>query len=108
MVIFSVLLISFPLQKSMSQIAKNMKITNQINNVSKSYFDSINDKILVDNINIKNILDDLVRVSTVLSVPSNTIITNEHKEDLTKLLSLNIEKSVELDLSIVEVSSVYI
>jgi len=43
-----------------------------------------------------------------LNVPSDVLITNENKTDLTKILSLNLQKSIELDLSIVGISSVYI
>lgn len=108
MVIFSVLLISIPLKKSMTQIAENMTITNQINNISKSYLDSINKKISLDKIFFNNLSDDVLRVSAVLNVPSDVLVTKDNKDELTKLLSLEIEKSVELDLSIVEISSVYI
>jgi hypothetical protein len=108
MVIISVLLITIPLEKSMSKIADNMKITNQINEISISYLASINNKILLDKMSFHNLSDDVLRVSAVLNVPSDILITNENKDELAKLLSMQIQKSVELDLNIVEISSVYI
>ncbi len=108
MVFFFVLLISFPLQKSMSQISYNIQTTNQINETIKSYFKSIDTKIDLDKISFHDLGDDLIRVKSVLNVPNDILITSENKNDLTKLLSLNLQKSIELDLNIVEISSVYI
>jgi len=92
----------------MSQISNNIQTTNQINETIKSYFQSIDTKIDLDKISFQNLGDDLVRVKSVLNVPNDVLITSENKNDLTKLLSLNLQKSIELDLDIVEISSVYI
>ena len=108
MVFFFVLLIIFPLKKSMLQISDNIKINNQINETIKSYFKSIDTKIDLDKVSFQNLWDDLIRINSVLNVPSDVLITNENKTDLTKILSLNLQKSIELDLNIVEISSVYI
>ena len=108
MVLLSLLVVSIPLQKSMSQISDNMKITNQITITSKNYLESMNSNIQVDKISFKNLSDDLLRVSTIINVPNNYLITTEDKNELTKLLSMATQKSVELDLNIVEISSAYV
>lgn len=92
----------------MLQISDNIKINNQINETIKSYFKSIDTKIDLDKVSFQNLWDDLIRINSVLNVPSDVLITNENKTDLTKILSLNLQKSIELDLNIVEISSVYI
>ena len=92
----------------MLQISDNIKINNQINETIKSYFKSIDTKIYLDKVSFQNLWDDLIRINSVLNVPSDVLITNENKTDLTKILSLNLQKSIELDLSIVGISSVYI
>jgi hypothetical protein len=56
----------------------------------------------------RNLQNNTVRVTVKLDVPSNFKITNSHKEEMTKKLSEYLEKSVELDLEIVEISKVYI
>ena len=108
MVLLSLLVVSIPLQQSMSQIADNMKITNQITVTSRNYLESMNNNIQVDEISFKNMSDDLLRVSTIINVPDNYLVTNEHTNELTKLLSMATQKSVELDLDIVEISSAYV
>ena len=108
LVFLSILVVSFPLQKSMSKIADNMKITNKITITSENYLNSLDGNIVLNNINFKNISDDLIRVSAVLNVPSDFVINKEHKSELTKLLSMSTQKSIELDLDIVEILSVYI
>jgi len=92
----------------MLQISDNIKINNQINETIKSYFKSIDTKIDLDKVSFQNLWDDLIRINSVLNVPSDVLITNENKTDLTKILSLNLQKSIELDLNIVGISSVYI
>jgi len=108
MVLLSLLVVSVPLQQSMSQISDNMKVTNQITNTSENYLDSLDDNIDVSKISFKNMSEDLIRVSEVVNVPDDFVVTNEHKTELTKLLSMATQKSVELDLDIVEISSVYV
>jgi hypothetical protein len=108
MVLLSLLVVSIPLQESMSQISDNMKTTNQITVTSRNYLESVNNNIQIDEISFKNMADDLLRVSTIINVPDNYLVTNEHKNELTKLLSMVTQKSVELDLDIVEISSAYV
>ncbi len=108
LVFVSILVVSLPLQKSMSKIAENMKTTNQITKTSENYLESLDENIKLNSVNFKNISDELIRVSAVLNVPSNFVIDNNHKGELTKLLSMSTQKSIELDLDIVEILSVYI
>lgn len=108
MVVALICLIIIPLWKSMSQIAWDQKITNIINQVSDDYLKTLNDWIVVNSMSFRNLQNNTVRVTVKLDVPSNFKITNSHKEEMTKKLSEYLEKSVELDLEIVEISKVYI
>lgn len=108
MVVALICLIIIPLWKSMSQIAWDQKITNIINQVSDDYLKTLNDWIVVNSMAFRNLQNNTVRVTVKLDVPSNFKITNSHKEEMTKKLSEYLEKSVELDLEIVEISKVYI
>ena len=112
MVLLSLLVVSIPLQQSMSQIADNMKMTNEITLTSRNYLKNLDANIKIDKIDFKNISDDktknLLRVSEIVNVPDDFVVTNEHKNELTKLLSMATQKSVELDLDIVEISSAYV
>ena len=108
MVLVLVVLIIVPLWKSMSQIASDQKTTNIINSVSEEYLNTLQDGIVINSMSFRNLPNNLVRVTVKLDVPYNFTITNSHKEELTKKLSDYLQKSVELDLEIVEISSVYI
>lgn len=108
LVLFFICLIMVPLQKSMSQMTESQKINTLITQVSNSYFDSLNDEIVINELSFRNVSDDTVRIVSKLDVPTEFSFTNVHKEELTKKLSEALWKSVELDLDIVEISSVYI
>ena len=101
-------LITVPLWQSMSQIAQDQRTTNIVSKVSDSYLSALNDGVVISELSFRTISNDVVRVSEKLDVPSNFTLTNVHKDELTKKLSESLWKSVELDLDIVELSSVYI
>lgn len=108
MLIIFVWLITVPLWKSMTQIAETQKMNNLITQVSNNYFDTLNDGIVINELSFRNVSEDTVRIVSKLDVPADFSFTNSYKEELTKRLSESLWKSVELDLDIVEISSVYI
>lgn len=108
MLIVFVWLIMVPLWKSMTQIAETQKMNSLITQVSNNYFGTLNDDIVINELSFRNVSDDTVRIVSKLDVPSDFSFTNSYKEELTKRLSESLWKSVELDLDIVEISSVYI
>jgi len=108
MLIVFVWLITVPLRKSMTQIAESQKMNSLITQVSNNYFGTLNDDIVINELSFRNVSDDTVRIASKLDVPSDFSFTNSYKEELTKKLSESLWKSVELDLDIVEISSVYI
>ena len=108
MLIVFVWLITVPLRKSMTQIAETQKINNKITQVSNDYFSTLNDDIVINELSFRNVSEDTVRIVSKLDVPAEFSFTNSYKEELTKRLSESLWKSVELDLDIVEISSVYI
>lgn len=108
MLIVFVWLITVPLRKSMTQIAESQKMNSLITQVSNNYFSSLNNDIVINELSFRNVSDDTVRIVSKLDVPAEFSFTNSYKEELTKRLSESLWKSVELDLDIVEISSVYI
>lgn len=108
MLIVFVWLITVPLWKSMTQIAETQKMNSLITQVSNNYFDTLYDGIVINELSFRNVSDDTVRIVSKLDVPAEFSFTNSYKEELTKRLSESLWKSVELDLDIVEISSVYI
>ena len=108
MLIIFVWLITVPLRKSMTQIAETQKINNKITQISNNYFNSLNDEIVINELSFRNVSDDTVRIVSKLDVPTEFSFTNSYKDELTKRLSESLWKSVELDLDIIEISSVYI
>lgn len=108
MLIVFVWLITVPLRKSMTQIAESQKMNSLITQVSNNYFGTLNDDIVINELSFRNVSDDTVRIVSKLDAPSDFSFTNSYKEELTKRLSESLWKSVELDLDIVEISSVYI
>jgi len=71
----------------MTQIAETQKITNMITSVSSDYLSSLDESIRVSDIKFRNVSNGTIRVTAKLDVPSDYVITNFHKEDLTKKLS---------------------
>ncbi|HRX63700.1 MAG TPA: TIGR00341 family protein [Candidatus Absconditabacterales bacterium] len=108
MVFLSILIISIPLQKSMYKIAENMKITNQINSVTQDYFENLDPNIDVNEISFKNVGEDLLRVNLELNIPDGFLFTDLNRKEFTKILSTQTDSSIELDINIVELSSVYV
>lgn len=108
MLIIFVWLITVPLRKSMTQIAEAQKINSKITQISNNYLNNLNNEIVINEISYRNVSDETIRIVTKLDVPAEFSFTNSYKDELTKKLSESLWKSVELDLDIVEISSVYI
>ena len=108
MLIVFVWIITVPLWKSMTQIAEAQKMNSLITQISNNYFNTLNDDIVINELSFRNVSEDTVRIVSKLDVPAEFSFTNSYKEELTKRLSESLWKSVELDLDIVEISSVYI
>lgn len=108
MVIVFVWLISIPLRKSMLQIADTQATTSLITDISDDYLDSLDEWIVINDLSFRNLDNNVTRIAAKLDVPSDFMFTNLHKDELTKKLAEWLWKSVELDLNIVEISSVYI
>lgn len=105
---FFICLITVPLWKSMSQITESQRMNTLITHISNNYFDTLDEWIVMNELSFRNTANDTVRIISKLDVPTEFSFTNLHKEELTKKLSEALWKSVELDLDIVEISSVYI
>lgn len=108
MVFVFICLISVPLWKSMTKIAETQMLTSSISKISNDYLDSLNEWIDVNSLSFRKMDNDVIRITTKLDVPSDFMFTNLHKDEFTKRLSAWLWESVELDLDIVEISSVYV
>ncbi len=108
MVVIFIWLISIPLRKSMLQIADTQATTNLITDISDDYLDSLDEWIVINDLYFRSMDNNVTRIAAKLDVPSDFMFTNLHKDELTKKLAEWLWKSVELDLNIVEISSVYI
>jgi hypothetical protein len=71
----------------MTQIAETQKMNSLITQVSNSYFDTLNDGIVINELSFRNVSDDTVRIVSKLDVPSEFTFTDSYKEELTKKLS---------------------
>jgi hypothetical protein len=92
----------------MQKIANNMKTKQTIENVTNEFLDNINNKIEIEKISYQIQDNNILRISATIDVPNTTPITEQQKNDLSKILALSTEKSVNLDLNIVNISSVLI
>jgi uncharacterized membrane protein len=100
--------IAFPLTDSMKGIADDIKTNQILQQTSKDFLKSINTDIAVENINYQNIDADKIRVNIKIDVPNTILITQQDKDDFSRVLAASTQKSVELDVNIVSISSVYI
>lgn len=103
-----VILIITPLTQSMKEITNNIKTKQTIENVTNEFLGNINKKIEIEKISYQTQDDDILRIRATIDVPSTTPITEQQKNDLSKILALSTEKSVNLDLNIVNISSALI
>lgn len=106
-VIITILIIT-PLTQSMREIANNINTKQKIENVTNEFLWNINKKIEIEKISYQIQDNETLRISATIDVPSTTPITEKQKNDLSKILALSTQKSVNLDLNIVNISSALI
>lgn len=106
--IITIILILTPLTQSMRNIADDIKTKQTIENVSNKFLANINKWIEIEKTSYQIQDNDTLRISTTIAVPSATPITEKHKNELSQILALATQKSVNLDINIVNVSSVLI
>lgn len=106
--IITIVLIIIPLRQSMKSIAEEMKITQNIEKTSNEFLRNINKKIEIKKISYQTQENNTLRISTTIDVPNTTPITEKHKNELSQILALATQKSVNLDINIVNISSVLI
>lgn len=108
LVFSTIILISIPLFKWMESITDDINLNQSIRNTMTSFVQNINDKVEISDLNYKNTEQNKIFVNAILNVPIWTIITDKHKQELTNMLALSTNKSIDLDLRLVDISSVYI
>lgn len=91
----------------MRNIAEDIQVKQTIKNVTNEFLTNINNEIEIEKIS-HQIQDDILRISATIDVPSTTVITEQQKNELSQILATTTEKSVNLDLNIVSISSVLI
>lgn len=106
--IVTIVLIMIPLTQSMKNIADDMKTTQIIEKTSNDFLRNINKKIEIKKTSYQIQDNDTLRISTTIDVPNTTPITEKHKNELSQILALATQKSVNLDINIVNISSVLI
>lgn len=108
LVFSTIILISIPLFKWMKSITDDLNLNQSIQNTLNSFIKNIDEEINISNLNYKKIEQNKIFVSAILNVPIWTIITDKHKQEITSMLALSTNKSIDLDLRLVDISSVYI
>lgn len=105
----TIIIISVPLISSMKSIAQNMNINYTIKTTISNYISNINKNITLEKFNYQHIdgIDKLL-INTQISAPDTIKITDQHKNDISKILAANLKKSIDLNLQIIDISSVVI
>lgn len=106
LVLITVVLVSFPLLKSMESLVINYTQTQKIQTISQEYLADIDPKIRILDVR-KNEGVDGLRITLELQVPQWVLITDQERNRLTKLLFSQLQRWVELDMRIVYVAWVY-
>ncbi len=106
--VITIILISTPLIRSMESITENLQIKQTIENTTKEFLADINKEIEIEKISHQIQGNDILRISATIDVPNTTPITETHKNELSQILALSTQKSINLDLNIVNISSVII
>lgn len=101
-------MLTIPLWKAMETIAYNFSTRTEISRTFDSFWPTINSSITIQNFDFQSLDDDTLRVNATLNVPDTLKITNEHKRELTERLAVETQKSVELQINLIGISSVYI
>jgi len=108
LILTTIAFITVPLWKGMQTIAQNFKINTNINQTFENFLEDIDPNIEFDQVEYKSIDDKTLRIKATLNVPNTVKVTDLHRQELTQHLALTTQKSVELELSLIDISSVYI
>ena len=106
MIIATVVLIAFPLWTSMQAIALDYRTTQTIQEVSQDYLYTVHPQIKVLQVAYVD-SPDVSRITLSLQSPEWVTLTSDDTSILTKYLFVSLQKSVELDVQISYVASVY-
>lgn len=106
MIIATVILVAFPLWTSMQAIALDYRTTQTIQHISQDYLSTIHPQIKILQVSYVD-TPNVNRITLSLQSPEWVILTSENTSILTKNLFVSLEKSVELDVQISYVASVY-
>ena len=107
LVLITVVLVSFPLVKSMESLVVDYTQTQKIQTISQEYLAEIDPKIRILDVRKTDTIDGL-RITLELQVPQWIVVTDQERNMLTKLLFSQLQRWVELDMRIVYVAWVYI
>jgi len=108
LITLTVWILTVPLWKGMQTISFNYKTNIIINETFENYFSNFDKSIEVKNTNHQNLDDETLRIEAILNIPDSLKITDQDKQELTQRLALSTQKSIELELSLIGISSVYI
>ena len=105
----TIIIISVPLVSSMKTIAKNMNTNHIIKTTISDYISTINPNITLEKFDYQNIdgIDKLF-INSQISAPDSIKITDQHKNEISKILAANLKKSIDFNLQIIDISSVVI
>lgn len=105
----TIIIISVPLVSSMKTIAQNMNTNKTIKTIISNYVYNINSNITLEKFDYKNINQtDKLLINSQISVPDSIKITDQHKNEISKILAANLQKSIDFNLQILDISSVVI
>lgn len=105
----TIVLISVPLINSMKSIAQNMNTNYIIKTTISDYISTINKNISLEKFDYQNIDGtEKLLINTQISAPDSIKITDQHKNEISKILAANLKKSIDLNLQILGISSVVI
>jgi len=108
LVFLTITIISIPLWKWMQSIAQDYKFNAILNTTFDNFLDTVDPRIEPTEIEYKKSEDKTLRINATLNVPNTVKITDKHKAELTQLLALATQNSIELELNIIDISSIYI
>lgn len=107
--IFTIIIISFPLINSMKTIAQNMNTNYTIKTTISNYISSISPNINLEKFSYQNVNQtDKLLINAQISSPDNIKITDQCKNDISKILAVSLKKSIDLNLQIIWISSIII
>ncbi len=93
----------------MKSIAQNMNTNYIIKTTISDYISTINKNISLEKFDYQNIDGtEKLLINTQISAPDSIKITDQHKNEISKILAANLKKSIDLNLQILGISSVVI